>query len=188
MKRPPDTEVAGRQPNDERQRTMSGIPDQSVGATLNADQRAGLSRIVEQFRQTPHGDFSQFEARVNVLWGMYLMIIHDEAEAADDIKKVVKKGSLVSQRRQAVRSLKRHLGRTPAVEDLVSSFEPDIKIPDVIREVVRQDLEQLQQRAPRRSRSAIIARDLQRIAERLSKSTKAAKAHKKSAKKRTSKK
>lgn len=151
---------------------MSATADKNIGASLTSTQRDALSKIVEKLRKEPVGDITRSSDRIKTLWIVYLSLIHVEAEAAIDSKKVIKKGSTVTERKGAIRTLKGHLGRQLTTEDLTASLGASVSIDASLSKVIQRDLEQLQQRAPRRSRGEIIAEKISKLQNRLDKPTK----------------
>lgn len=151
---------------------MSAAADKNIGTDLTQAQRDGLSKIVEKLRKEPTGDITQKSDRIKTLWVVYLSLIHVEAEAAADPKKIIKKGSTATERKGAIRTLKGHLGRPPTVEDLTASLGSRISIDRSLVKAIQRDLEHLQQRAPRRTRGEIIADKINKLQKRLDGPTK----------------
>jgi hypothetical protein len=151
---------------------MSATADKNIGASLTSAQRDALSKIVEKLRKEPTGDLTQSSVRIKTLWRLYLTLIHAEAEAAVDPKKVIKKGSTATERKGAIRTLKNHLGRPPTAEDLAASLGRSASVDAALLKVIRRDLEQLQQRAARRTRGEIIAEKINKLQKRLDRPTK----------------
>jgi hypothetical protein len=89
----------------------------SIASSLNAEQRAALKKVVGQARQQDFGFIGDASARIKMLWFVYLSILDAEAEHSVNPRKRAVKGATASERRKALRQLKRELGRSPTVED-----------------------------------------------------------------------
>lgn len=140
---------------------MSSESVTPLSSRLNDEQRRILAEQVEQIRSAGAGDISSASVRVGLLWGLYLMGVQGEVEAATH-KKMAQKKSAPSIRRKTLKTLKDHLGRAPAVEDLIAHF-PTLNADEALVQVLREDIEGLQRRAPRRSRLEILDERIKRL-------------------------
>ncbi|HEU4595427.1 MAG TPA: hypothetical protein VFS10_09820 [Pyrinomonadaceae bacterium] len=146
------------------------MEEQSGASRMTAEQRESLERIIEKHGQREHGFIGEAEVRINLLWGIYLRVLLAAAQAALTPKRKPDKNASPALRRSTLRSLKDHLGRPPTVEDLVSSFAPEIEIDESIVDVVRRDISLPGLKAKRRTRTEILDDKIKRLQEKVLKS------------------
>jgi hypothetical protein len=140
---------------------VSSEPAAPLGSRLNDEQRRILAEQIERIRSAGRGDISSTGVRVGMLWELYLLAVHGEAEAAAQ-KKASKTKASSSARRKILKTLKDHLGRAPTAEDLVA-HSPALNADEALVQVLREDIEGLQRRAPRRSRLEILDERIKRL-------------------------